>query len=54
MTDRIYLERMLVSLKLEKSEIEVQHRIAIAENNAKRDILQRQINAIETQLEIKK
>lgn len=49
-SDKDYLRRMLKSLELELNEVQIQHRIAIAEFNIKRDILNRQIDSIELQL----
>jgi hypothetical protein len=46
-----YLEQKLYSIKLELKELEIQHRIHIAEFNTKKDLLDREITAIELQLE---
>ena len=46
-----YLEDMIYSNKLHLREKEVQHRIAIAKYNAERELLQKQIDSMEKQLE---
>lgn len=51
LTDREYLQQILKSAKIELKEIEIKHRIAIAEFNVKKEILQKQIDSIEFQLD---
>lgn len=50
-SNKEYLERILSSNKMELKELEIKHRIAIAEYNTKRELYQNQINSIELQLE---
>jgi hypothetical protein len=50
-TDKEYLELILKSARLELNETEVCLRISIAEGEAKKEMLRRQINSIERQLE---
>ena len=50
-TDTEYLQEVLKSSKLELQEIETKHRIALAEYNVKKEMLQNQIESIEIQLD---
>jgi len=50
-SNKEYLEKILSSNKMELKELEIKHRITIAEYNTKRELYQNQINSIEMQLE---
>jgi len=47
-----YLENILHTAKLELKELEVKHRIEIAIYEARKEILRKQIDSIELQLEL--
>jgi len=47
-----YLENVLYTTKLELKELEVKHRIEIAIYEARKEILRKQIDSIELQLEL--
>jgi hypothetical protein len=51
LTHKEYLERILSDRKMELKELEIENRIRIAENNAKSEMLQKEIFSIETQLQ---
>ena len=51
MSHDIYLARILRDKKMEKKELEVERRIFIAKNKAEEDILAKDIESIERQLE---
>lgn len=50
MTHKEYLERKLNSLKAESKQLNINHRINIAVYNAKNEMIEREISAIESQL----
>lgn len=50
LTHKEYLERILHDKKMELKNTEVQYQIEIAKYNTKHDMLQKEIDSIETQL----
>jgi hypothetical protein len=50
LTHKEYLERILRDKKMELKNTEVQYQIEIAKYNTKHDMLQKEIDSIETQL----
>ena len=46
-----YLKQSLTSKKLELENLNINHRIAIAEYNARKEMISKQIDSIEIQLE---
>lgn len=50
MTHEMYMKQMLFSLNIEIKNVEILNRIAIAESKVKTEMLQRQIDSLESQL----